>query len=111
MKEMTIDIETRSDRDLKKCGVYAYVDSPHFAITLFSVSVDGGAVQLYDLACGDTIPFEILHAITDENIIKRAFTVNFERICLSKYLREYYPKIFRGYSIEKKKGASVPVAV
>ncbi len=100
MKEMTIDIETRSDRDLKKCGVYAYVDSPHFAITLFSVSVDGGAVQLYDLACGDTIPLEILHALTDESIIKRAFNVNFERICLSRYLRENYSKIFRSYSID-----------
>lgn len=99
MKEMTIDLETRSDRDLKKCGVYAYVDSPHFAITLFSVSVDCGAVQLYDLACGDTIPLAILHALTDESIIKRAFNVNFERICLSKYLRECYPKIFQSYSI------------
>lgn len=99
MKEMTIDIETRSDRDLKKCGVYAYVDSPHFAITLFSVSVDGGAVQLYDLACGDTIPLKILHALTDESVIKRAFNVNFERICLSRYLRECYQKIFRSYSI------------
>lgn len=99
MKEMTIDLETRSGRDLKKCGVYAYVDSPHFAITLFSVSVDGGAVQLYDLACGDTIPLKILHALTDESVIKRAFNVNFERICLSKYLRECYPKIFRSYSI------------
>ena len=96
---MTIDIETRSDRDLKKCGVYAYVDSLHFAITLFSVSVNGGAVQLYDLACGDTIPLDILHALTDESVIKRAFNVNFERICLSKYLRECYPKIFRSYSI------------
>ena len=55
MKEMTIDIETRSDRDLKKCGVYAYVDSPHFAITLFSVSVDCGAVQLYDARLSQNI--------------------------------------------------------
>lgn len=100
MKEMTIDIETKSDRDLKKCGVYAYTDSPHFAITLFSVSVGGGAVQLYDLACGDKIPIAILLALTDETIIKRAFNVNFERICLSRYLREYYPQIFHSYSID-----------
>ena len=50
MKTLKIDLETRSDRDITKCGVYAYADSPYFAITLMSVSVDGGAVQLYDLA-------------------------------------------------------------
>lgn len=99
MKELEIDLETRSDKDITKCGVYAYADSPHFAITLFSVSVDGGAVQLYDLANGDTIPEQLLHALVDESIIKRAFNVNFERVCLSKYLRTYYPQIFRSYSI------------
>ena len=55
MNNMTIDIETRSDRDLTKCGVYAYADSPYFAITLVSLSVDGGAVQTYDLANGETL--------------------------------------------------------
>ena len=63
MKTLEIDLETKSDRDITKCGVYAYVDSPYFAITLMSVSVDGGAVQLYDLACGDTVPENILRAL------------------------------------------------
>ena len=100
MKMIEIDLETRSDRDITKCGVYAYVDSPYFAITLMSVSVDGGAVQLYDLANGDRVPDRILSALSDENVVKRAFNVNFERVCLSKYLREEYPQFFRSYSID-----------
>ena len=100
MKTLEIDLETRSDRDITKCGVYAYVDSPYFAIMLMSVSVDDGAVQLYDLANGDRVPEDILTALADESVIKRAFNVQFERVCLSKYLREEYPQFFRSYSIE-----------
>ena len=100
MKTLEIDLETRSDRDITKCGVYAYVDSPYFAVTLMSVAVDGGAVQLYDLANGDCVPENILSALVDESVVKRAFNVNFERVCLSKYLREEYPQIFRSYSID-----------
>ncbi len=101
MKTIEIDIEYRSDVDLTKAGIYRYADSPYFAITLISVSVDGGAVQLYDLANGDRVPNEILSALADESIIKRAFNVNFERVCLSKYLREEYPQFFRSYSINE----------
>lgn len=99
MKTLEIDLETRSDRDITKCGVYAYADSPYFAITLMSVAVDGGAVQLYDLSNGDRVPENILSALVDESVVKRAFNVNFERVCLSKYLREEYPQIFRSYSV------------
>lgn len=100
MKTIEIDLETRSDRDITKCGVYAYADSPYFAITLMSVAIDDGTVQLYDLANGDRVPDEILSALTDESVIKRAFNVQFERVCLSRYLREEYPQIFRSYSID-----------
>ena len=100
MKTIEIDLETRSDRDITKCGVYAYADSPYFAIMLMSVAIDDGAVQLYDLANGDRVPDEILSALTDESVIKRAFNVQFERVCLSRYLREEYPQIFRSYSID-----------
>ena len=99
MKTLEIDLETRSDRDITKCGVYAYADSPYFAITLMSVAVDGGAVQLYDLSNGDRVPENILSALVDESVVKRAFNVNFERVCLSKYLREEHPQIFRSYSV------------
>lgn len=100
MKTLEIDLETRSDRDITKCGVYAYADSPYFAITLMSVAIDDGAVQLYDLANGDRVPEDILTALTDESVIKRAFNVQFERVCLSRYLHEEYPQIFRSYSID-----------
>ena len=101
MKEMVIDLETRSDKDITKCGVYAYTDSPFFKILLFSASIDGGKVQLFDLANGDKLPVEILKALTDETVIKRSHNVNFERVCLSKYLRTNYPQYFRSYSINK----------
>ncbi|MGN0576967.1 MAG: DNA polymerase, partial [Ruminococcus sp.] len=97
MKEITIDIETKSDKDLTKCGVYAYAESEHFDILLFAYSVDGGDVIVIDIACGEKIPEDILAALTDENIIKQAFNVNFERICLSAYIRKHYPEYFKGY--------------
>ena len=96
---ITIDIETKSDKDIAKCGVYAYADSPYFDILLFAYSVDGQPVQVVDTANGEEIPENILAALADENVIKRAFNVNFERVCLSKYLRENYPQYFQSYSI------------
>ena len=101
MKLITIDIESRSDRDITKSGVYAYADSPYFDILLFSYSVDGGAVQVIDLAGGEKIPDEILKAFTDENIIKQAFNVNFERVCLSVYVKRNYPQYFKGYDSDE----------
>ena len=96
---ITIDIETKSDKNIAKCGVYAYADSPYFDILLFAYSVDGQPVQVVDTANGEEIPENILAALADENVIKRAFNVNFERVCLSKYLRDNYPQYFQSYSI------------
>lgn len=87
MKEMSIDLETYSDVDIKKCGAYKYAESDNFEILLFGVSVDGAPVKVYDLACGDTIPEEILAAISDENVTKWVFNAAFERICLSNWLK------------------------
>lgn len=86
IKTLSIDLETFSDVDLAKCGVYRYVESPEFEILLFGVSVNGGDVVVYDLAQGEKIPEEILTALTDTSVIKRAFNATFERVCLSKYL-------------------------
>lgn len=99
MKEIEIDLETRSDRDITKCGVYAYADSPYFDILLFAYSIDGQPVQVVDTANGEKIPEKILSALTDEKVIKRAFNVNFERVCLSRYLQKNYPQYFQSYSI------------
>ena len=98
---ITIDIETRSDKDISKCGVYAYTDTPYFDILLFAYSIDGQPVQVIDMANGEEIPENVLAALVDENVIKRAFNVNFERVCLSKYLRKNYPQYFHSYSIDE----------
>ena len=88
MKTISIDIETYSDVNLAKCGVYKYAESPDFAILLFGYAVDGGPVRVIDLAQGETIPEEILEALTDDSITKWAFNANFERVCLSRYLTD-----------------------
>ena len=99
MKELSIDLETFSDIDISKSGVYKYAESDHFEILLFGVSIDGGPVQVYDLACGDHVPEEILSALADESVIKWAFNAAFERICLSNWLKRSHPEYFLGYSI------------
>lgn len=99
MREMSIDLETYSDIDISKCGAYKYAESENFEILLFGVSVDGSPVTVYDLACGDTIPDEILAALSDENVTKWAFNAAFERICLSNWLKRHRPEYFTGYSI------------
>ena len=97
---LSIDLETFSDVDLKKCGVYKYASSPNFEILLFGVSVDGGEVTVYDLASGDTVPEEIIRALSDDSVIKWAYNASFERVCLSVWLRRNYPQHFSSYSIE-----------
>lgn len=93
MKTLSIDIETYSDINLAKCGVYRYCESPAFEILLFAYSADGEPVQVVDLACGEKLPEEIKAALTDEAVTKYAFNASFERICLSRFLglptREY----------------------
>ena len=89
MRTLSIDIETFSDVDLKKCGVYKYASSPAFEILLFGYAVDGGAVRVVDLACGEKIPDEVVAALSDESVTKWAFNAMFERVCLSNYLGEW----------------------
>ena len=86
MHVISIDIETFSDIDLGKCGVYRYAESPSFDILLFSYSMDDGQIKLIDLASGEKLPEEIINALMDASIIKTAFNANFERVCLMKYL-------------------------
>lgn len=98
---ITIDIETKSDKDISKCGVYAYTDTPYFDILLFAYSIDGQSVQVVDTANGEEIPENVLAALADKNVVKRAFNCNFERVCLSKYLLENHPQYFQSYSIDE----------
>ena len=88
MKTISIDIETYSSTNLQKSGAYKYAESADFEILLFSYSMDKGPVQVVDLAMGDKIPEAILTALKNEKVAKWAFNASFERVCLSRYLRE-----------------------
>ena len=88
MKNLEIDIETYSSVSLQKCGVYKYAEADDFEILLFGYSVDGGKVDVIDLASGEEIPADILKALTDDTVIKWAFNAQFERVCLSRYLSD-----------------------
>lgn len=90
MQHLSIDIETYSSVNLQKAGVYKYAESPDFDILLFGYSVDGGAVKVIDLACGEKIPAEIVDALSDESVTKWAFNAQFERVCLSNYLETWF---------------------
>lgn len=90
---LAIDIETFSDVDLIKCGVYAYADSPAFEVLLFAWSFDEEEIQIVDLSQGGEIPDEVVEAILDNGVIKTAFNANFERVCLGRYLETYLPPV------------------
>ena len=100
IKETSIDLETYSDVDIKKCGVYKYAESPAFEILLFAYSINGGDIQVIDLACGETIPGKILEALVDLDVTKWAFNASFERICLSNWLLKNNPSYHKSYEID-----------
>jgi len=90
LKSLGIDLETFSSVDLLKCGVYRYASSPDFEILLFGFSVDGGDVQVVDLACGEEIPADIMAALSDDSVIKWSYNNNFERVSLSNYFGTWF---------------------
>lgn len=100
IKTLNIDLETRSSTDLGKSGVYRYAESPDFDILLFGVSVNCGPFSVYDLASGETIPEDILAALSNSTVIKSAFNASFERVCLSIWLRRNCPEYFKSYGKE-----------
>ena len=93
---LSLDLETRSGIDIAKSGVYRYAESDDFDILLFGVSINHGPVIVYDLACGNTVPDEILLALTDPAVLKSAYNCSFERVCLSSWHRRNRPEIFSG---------------
>lgn len=100
MKTLSLDLETYSSVDLGKSSVYRYVESPDFDILLLGYSADGGEVQVVDLAQGEQIPTEVIDALTDECVCKWAFNVQFERVCLSQWLRR------NGYPLRNERYAA-----
>lgn len=85
MHDLSVDIETYSSVDIKKSGLYKYVQSPDFEILLFAYSLDGAPVQIVDLANGERIPAEIVTMLFWEDCINHAYNAAFEWYCLSKY--------------------------
>ena len=101
IKSLSIDLETYSDVDLSKCGVYKYTESDNFEILLFAYSVNHEEVKVVDLAQGEKIPIEIIKALVDDEVTKWAYNASFERVCLSRYISRYYPEYFLSYSINE----------
>ena len=99
LTSLSIDLETYSDIDLQKCGVYRYAESPAFEILLFAYSENNGPVHVIDIACGEKVPKQILEALTDHSVTKWAYNAAFERVCLSYWLSKYYPQYFHSYGI------------
>lgn len=82
---LNIDIETYCDLDIKKVGTYAYVSHPSFNILMFAYSLNRTPVKIVDLANGEQLPDEIFDALTDGNVIKKAWNVNFEFTCIGEH--------------------------
>ena len=97
IKTLSLDLETYSSVDLAKCGVYKYAESPDFEILLFAYSINEGAVQVVDIACGEEVPEEVLAVLADNAVEKWAYNAQFERVCLSNWLRRNYPQYFKSY--------------
>lgn len=91
MIHLSIDLETYSDVNLKKAGLYRYVQSPAFEILLFAYSLDGAPTQVVDMAQGEKIPLEVVHALTDPQCLKHAYNAAFEWYCLSEYMGAQLP--------------------
>ena len=88
MQRINIDIETRCLKDLTKVGVYAYADDPSFKVLLFGYAIDGGPVNVIDLARDGKIPEDVMNALTDDSVKKWAFNAQFERVCIGKMIGE-----------------------
>ena len=97
IKTLSLDLETYSSVDLAKCGVYKYAESPDFEILLLAYSINEGSVQVVDVVCGEEVPEEVLAVLTDNAVEKWAYNAQFERVCLSNWLRRNYPQYFKSY--------------
>lgn len=84
MRTLSIDIETYSDIDITKTGLYKYVRSQNFKILLFAYAWDYGPVQLIDLT-KEELPESIVAALKDPEVLKTAYNAAFEINCLSRF--------------------------
>lgn len=85
MRHLSIDIETFSSVNIKKSGLYKYVQAPDFQILLFAYSFDGGPVSIIDFMAGDSLSINVHAALQDPDVIKHAYNASFEWYCLNKF--------------------------
>lgn len=63
IQSISLDVETYSSIDLTQSGVYRYCEAPDFSLLLFGYAVNGGAVQVVDVAGGERVPADIVAAL------------------------------------------------
>lgn len=86
---LSIDIETYSSVDIRKSGLYKYVQSSDFEILLFAYAYDNDPVQIVDLASGGIIPAPVIADLANPAVRKAAFNASFEFYCLGKFYATY----------------------
>ena len=95
MKETLIDIETYSEVDIGKCGLYRYATDPSFEILLVAWATDEGEgfgeTRCADLASGEPLPKELLEDFQSGNVRLIAHNASFERVCFSVHLQRHLP--------------------
>ena len=84
MKHLSIDIETSSDVDIRKCGAFKYAESEAFRIMLLAYAFDDEPVEVIDLEKGEEMPLFLLQALQDKEVIKHAYNATFEWLCLNR---------------------------
>lgn len=89
MRILHIDIETFSSVELKKSGLYKYVQSPDFEIILFAYAYDDEPVRVIDCLQGEVIPLSVLNDLQNPAVIKMAHNAAFEFYALSKFYKTF----------------------
>ena len=85
MKTLAIDLETYSEFDIKKVGLYKY--AANCEILLFAFAIDDKPVEIIDLADGEKIPEKIIDAIFNPDVLKTAYNAPFEIQVLKNYFK------------------------
>lgn len=88
MDTLSVDIETFSEIDLKKSGVYPYAEKAE--LLLFGFSLNDDPVEVIDCTAG-SFPREILGMLYNPKIVKTAWNAQFERVVLSTLFGKNIP--------------------
>ena len=84
MRTLAIDLETYSEMELGKVGLYKYAEN--CKILLCAYAYDDEPVQIVDLASGEKLPATFVAALYDRRILKTAYNAAFEINVLGKHL-------------------------